>query len=311
MTDFSALLDAYPTLSLAERAAADARLAPHPEWAEAHAEARRFAALVDAATGPVDADDLARLAVDRRMGRVPPDADAIDAARAADPALEAEAARIEARLQDLEAGAENPIEQFERLSGIALGAPSAPGGDGPPARPWALLDRPPARPRLRRLGRASHWAAAAAVVLVAYGGLFATSLALVPERARVAALGEVEAEAPPVLRSATLRGDAAAHTADLVEALEAVHDARRSVLGLFPSYDPAGLDAAADALASITEAAAPSSSASQEARLALGRVHLYRGRDAEAARVLGGLVQEGSYRASAARRLLDYIRQGA
>ena len=55
----------------------------------------------------------------------------------------------------------------------------------------------------------------------------------------------------------------------------------------------------------------PTSWIAQEARLAQGRVLLHLGRDAEAARVLGGLVEQGSYRGSVARRLLDALREGA
>ena len=120
----------------------------------------------------------------------------------------------------------------------------------------------------------------------------------------MAALGEVEAIPPPVLRGT--KGPSAADR--LTPALEAVAAARRSTLGLFPRYDEAALDEAAAALAAVAADADPRSMASQEARLALGRVRLHQGRDAEAARVLGGLVAQGSYRASVARRLLDYIR---
>ena len=92
------------------------------------------------------------------------------------------------------------------------------------------------------------------------------------------------------------------------DALAAVRRARRSTLGLFPRYDPAQLDAAAAALAGPDRQGPASSWPSQEARLTLARVHLYRQRDVEAARVLGALVREGGYRAPAARRMLDFLR---
>ena len=305
MTQLAALLDVYPDLPPDQRAEVDARVAGRPELAEAHAEARRLAALLDAATAPVDADDVARVAVDRRMGRVTPDAAAVAAARAEDPGLEAEADAIEARLDALETGAEDPVARFERLRGGALEG-AGPVGDRRGASARGPLGLAASRPPVRRVGLV-RWAVAAVALVVAYGGLFVGSRAAVPERARVAALGEVEASAPP-----TLRGSRdVPHAQRLVAALDAVEDARRSVLGLFPSYDAAALDAAAADLAAVAADVDPASWASQEARLALGRVHLYRGRDVEAARTLESVVAGGGYRAPEARRLLDYLRSGA
>ncbi len=292
MSDIVSLLDAYPTLSPPERAAADLRLRDLPEWAEAYAEARRLAALVDAATAPPDADDVARATVGRRMGR----------ALAAFPDMAAETDRVEARLRELEAGVEDPIARFERLTGSTLPEAPALGGDSLPGR--ARLDRSPAAPARRR---APRWVAAVAAVTVAYAVVLAVSTAAVPERARVAGLSEIETVTPPVLRGP----DRAADSEQLARALGAVRDARRSTHGLFPHYDAARLDAAADSLATVARQADPTSWVSQEARLAWGRVLVYRGRDAEAARVLGGLVEQGSYRGSAARRLLDALRDEA
>ena len=305
MTDITTLLDAYPALSAAERAQVDARLADLPEWAGALAEAHRLADLVDAATAPIDADALARHAVDRRMGLASDD-DAIAEARARDPELDAEAERIEAHLRDLEAGAEDPLRRYERLTGLFFSEAPAVGGDSLAARP--LLDRPPAPPPRTTRWRAPRWLAAAAVLLVAYGAAFAVSTATQPERARVAALTDIDAVPPSVLRG----GDPAdAQAEELTEALDAVHGARRSVLGLFPTYDAEALTAAAARLGTIADQAGPTSWIAQEARLAQGRVLLHLGRDAEAARVLGGLVEQGSYRGSVARRLLDALREGA
>ena len=94
----------------------------------------------------------------------------------------------------------------------------------------------------------------------------------------------------------------------LAAGLARVGDARASTLGLFPRYDPVALDSAAAVLAAEARGAPSGSWRSQEARLAAARVHLHRRRDLEAARVLGGLVREGGYRAPAARRLLDWVR---
>ena len=289
MTDIATLLDAYPALSPAERAQVDARLSDLPEWADALAEAHRLADLVDAATAPIDADALARHAVDQRMGLTSDD-DAV----------------AEARARDLEAGAEDPLRRYERLTGLFFSEAPAVGGDSLAARP--LLDRPAAPPPRTTRWRAPRWLAAAAVLLVAYGAAFAVSTATQPERARVAALTDIDAVPPSVLRG----GDPAdAQAEELTEALDAVHGARRSVLGLFPTYDAEALTAAAARLGTIADQAGPTSWIAQEARLAQGRVLLHLGRDAEAARVLGGLVEQGSYRGSVARRLLDALREGA
>lgn len=290
MTDLDRLLDAYPELSPADRADADRQLAAHPDRALDWARARRLADLFDAA-GPDDLDDLARRALDQRMGGGAPDM--------LPPTPEA--TRIGARLDLFEAEAEDPVARFERMSGRQWGEasvdPESIGGDSAPAQP-VLVSVP------RRLSRLPRLAAAAAVLLVAYGASWMASAASVTPREQLADLGSIEVQAPPTMRGAQAVPDAQA----LTDALQAVHDARRSTLGLFPSYDPAGLDAAAGLLAAVADQAEPASWVSQEARLALGRVHLARQRDVEAARVLGELVREGQYRAPVARRLLDAIR---
>jgi hypothetical protein len=94
----------------------------------------------------------------------------------------------------------------------------------------------------------------------------------------------------------------------LVEAIRHVERGRQSAIGLWPRYDARALDASARALSRIAAEAPPGSVLSHEARLALGRVLLHRGADAEAARVLGSLVRQGGYRGPQARRLLDWIR---
>ena len=143
-------------------------------------------------------------------------------------------------------------------------------------------------------------AAALAAVAVAYGALGAASAASQPERERVADLGALSAR-----DASALRGPGAER---LVGALAAVEGARRSTLGLWPRYDDASLEAAGRALAAVAAGAPAGSAASQEARLALGRVLLHRGRDVEAARVLGSVVRQGGYRGPQARRLLDWVR---
>ncbi len=292
VTDLDRLLDDYPVLSTEERADADHRLAAHPERAAEWADARRLAELLDAARLDPE-DDLAQRAVERRMRGERPD----------EPDDDPESARIEARLDQFEDQAEDPVARFERMTGQTL-EPSESrtelaSGDSVPARPFVLT----APPRSSRLPSVS---AALAVLVAVYGGLWVVSVQSATPRDRLADLGGIEAQAPPVPPSAS--GNASADS--LTGALRTVRQARRSVLLLFPRYSPAALDAAAVRLAKVAGQADAGTWVSQEARLALGRVHLARQRDLQAARVLAGLVREGGYRAPAARRLLDAIRAG-
>ena len=304
VTDLGALLAAYPSLPPEERADVDARVAAReasePALRAAHNAARRLAALVDAASDP--GADLAQRVAARRLGASPPEAERRDRDRAADPALAREAEAVAARLDRLEAEAEDPAARFRRLTGRPLPDLSR-HGPAPP-EPASSPEAPPspepapAPPGGRRLRR---WASAAALLALGYGVLWAASTARATTRELVADLGAVGDDAPRAAAGADALSDARA----------AVGRARRSTLGLFPRYDAAGLDAAAVALADQARRADAPSWPSQEARLALARVHLYRQRDVEAARVLGALVREGGYRAPAARRMLDFLRAQA
>ena len=194
---------------------------------------------------------------------------------------------METYLDRLDADAEDPTARFERLMGWSLTA-----GERTEA-PLRLGTGQ--SPRTRAVAR---WIAAAAVVVMAYGVAAAVFASTRPPRALVADLAAVTPSPSPADRGAER----------LAARLALVRRARVSAAPLFPRYDPAGLDRAATALADEAGTAPPGSWASQEARLALARVHLYRQRDVEAARVLGGLVREGGYRAPVARRLLDWVR---
>ena len=309
MPDLASLIDAYPSLSPDERATVDARVAERPELAAAYAGARRLAALFDAATAPFDADDVARRAAARHLGLPLSDDDPeADAARWA-----AEAELIAARLDALDASAEDPVLRYERLVNETSGTgQDATSQDAASAVPGTLFrSAAPDRPALRLL-HVRRWAVAATVLLVAYGGLFAVSSATAPERARVAALGEIDATAPLALRGGGApASDGASDAARLTDALGEIDAARHTTLGLFPTYDDDGLAAAVAALERLSGDVDSASWVSHEARFALGRVLFYQGHDVEAARVLGGLVEQGSYRGAAARRVLDAIRAGA
>lgn len=295
VTDPAHRLDDFPALSPAERAEIERSLADRPDLAGALDEARRFAALVDAARAR---PDPGQSVVGRRLGLD-------DLSMPVDPET---AARLGERIDMLDAGAEDVVARFERLTGRTL-PPLAPEADAlpsPATTPRTLFDRPPARPVRARWRRASTWARVAAVLLVGYVALFLASQASVSERTQIAALSEVAIDAP------TLRGADRTPDADrLIAAAAAVRDARRSTLGLFATYDTTALDAAAADLGDLSDTADRRTWVSQEARLALGRVLLYRSRDADAARVLGDLVEQGGYRAPVARRLLDAVRSGS
>jgi hypothetical protein len=318
VSTLSERLDLYAALPPDERASVDRDVADSGSTTDAGrlAEARAFAALVDAAADarpgrPVSADDVSAYLTDLSLGLVPADADRVAAALDADPALRAEADRVRARLDVLHEGAESPLAQFERLSGHRLDPPTEapartlrdPRTDRASERPRAADRAAAAAPRMR-LVSVRRVLVAATVVLVAYGGLSVASTRQLSERYRVAELGDLASYAPPTMRGAATD----ALPARLDAALDAVAGARRSTLGLFPHYDAAALDAAAAELTAIAGATDSGSDVSQEARLALARVHLYQERDAEAVRILSGLVREQRYRAPEARRLLDFVR---
>ena len=318
MTSLSERLDDYAVLPPDERSAVDRDVAASgsAEAARRLADARAFAALLDsAAAGPVTSDDVGVYLADLSLGLEPSDAGRVRAALDADPALRAEAARVQARLDALHADAEAPAAQLERLAGHRLPAPAA--AATPPAagaQPRALRDpradrsrasdRSVAAPPRSRAAIARRALVLATVVLAAYGGLFGAFGSEKTDRSRVTDLGDLASYEAPTMRGA----EPDALPARLDAALDAVADARRSTIGLFPRYDAAALDAASAELAAVIGASDAASTVSQEARLALARVHLYRGRDAEAVRLLGALVREQSYRGPEARRLLDFVR---
>lgn len=293
-------LDAFAALSAGERARVVAEVeASRPDLADALATAQALAAHVDAAAA--DRSDLAARVADARLGHGPePLAEPADAGALAD---------LHATLDRFEAEGESPLAQFERLTGHVLAEPdaapeaaqdfaSAPSGDGAPVDGRALalaLDRAAAPPPRARLWR--RVAAAGLVLVVGYSLAFATSAALVPERAQMAEIGDVEATFRPV------RSDASDAYA---EALDVLTGARRSTLGLFPRYDDDALDRAADLFGAVASDD-PQGAFGQEAALAIGRIRVLQGRDAEARVALESVEARRSYRAPEAARLLDYL----
>lgn len=274
----------YPALTAAERAEVDALAASRPDLHDAWTEARALAAVLDAARSP---DDLASQVVDEHLG----------IGRDAPPAPD-ERAALERIAEDLE----DPLAQFERLTGHTLPPPLEDhSGDGRPTdRPARLAaDRGAvhARPRLAR-----RFALSVVALVGLYGAAFATSSLTTPERVRVAEVSDVSTAFRPV-RGAEL-SDRYATAVALLE------DAQTSTLGLFPRTDADALDAAADAFAEIAREA-PDDGFGKEAALALGRIRLLQGRDEEARVALDAVMAQGGYRAPDAARLLDYLDEQA
>ncbi|MFN3596195.1 MAG: hypothetical protein ACK41D_02880 [Rubricoccaceae bacterium] len=310
------LLEDYPALTRAERAEADRVLAARPDLADAYAEARALAALLDDVASGADAglhgDALTEHVAETMAGR--PGNPALAQALAHDAALRAEAdARREALLR-LDA-AEDPIARFERLTGRTPGSLAAPPA-GARAVPPACAQRKPrpaeTRPAITR-GRARRtpgWLRLASLAVVAcalaWSALAVASRAALPERARVADLGDVAGYALP-----TLRGDSPEDALMRYHALAAeVAAARRTTLGLFPRYDAEALAPLEGRMAALAAEAPAGSDAQQEAGLAAARIALYLGRDDAARRHTEALVATGGYRSPVARRLLDYVASG-
>lgn len=303
MSSLSDRLDAYDALSPDARADL-ARAVDASGDAGLRERLRQEEALDALVAAGSPAFDVAAYVTDRRLGR-PIDL-ASEARIAADPALSAEAARVDARLDAMADGMEDPIAKLERMTGHRV-TPTAAG-----ARGRAADRRAAPATRAARIGRmrlVRGLAVAAAFVVAAYGGLALVSGAALPERARVADL-----DAALEYRQPTLRGDAAADPgAPLVAALDRLDAARTSTLGLFPRYDARALDDVAAELRRVADDAAADrqSAVRQEALLTLGRVRLYQDDREAAARVLREVVAMGDYAAPEARRLLDYATQGA
>jgi hypothetical protein len=203
-------------------------------------------------------------------------------------------------MERLSAEAEDPVAQFERLTGRRL-AP-------PPRRPAAAADRALARP-LRRMRVARYALAACAGVAALYGALAFAGGLVRPERARLADL----AAAPGAYEGLTYRGAAPDPTVErYAQALARLDAAERSTLGLFPRYDTAALDAVAADLALLRREAPAGSWEALEAAFLLGRIRLHRGQDAEAEAAFRTVVEEEGPSAPEARRLLDWLaRNGA
>lgn len=292
----------YDDLPASEREEVDRYVEAHPEWAPLLAEARGLHTLLGTlppAGAVPDALDIAQYVLARHLDRHPeatplaPHYAVVEQALTENPALERQARAMAKALEQIAAEAEDPVAHFERLTGRRL----------EPIRREEKVIAPTFR--LHRLQPLRLALAASLVLAVLYGALALVSRGLEPERAQVAALGDL----PESYEGLRLRGEGAAdRTADrYAAALDRLAAARSSVLGLFPSYDAAELDAVAADLREVIDASGEDSWEGLEALYVLGRIRLYQGRDEDAIWALQSVVALDGPHASDARRLLDYL----
>ena len=330
MDSITTLLLNYDLLTDGERVEADAHLAAHPEDAPLVAEGRALHALLDhAAKAGAELPDVEAVAqfLAMNVGHHPPPpelatlGDRIEAAFAAHPELERQYSMMQDRLRTLADGAESPRAQFERLAGYDLdGLPSARtptmaspvSPDTPPPPPqklrtWrARAEEVEDRPLLQRLSFPRLLLAATVLGALVYGGLFLASNAQRTELEHLASLEEIPVEYEGLrLRGADGFADPAAER--YAAALDRLHAARSSTLGLFPHYDEAQLDTTLYLLREVTQLDAPDAPLGLEAWYLMGRIFLYRGEVEPARKALQLVVERQGPAAPDALRLLDAL----
>lgn len=324
----------YDDLPASERTAVDAYLDEHPEAEAMLAEGRAIRALLEdaarAGADVPDAESLARyLASQYTAGHhaLPPDLAAlgerIEAAFDEHPELERRYAMMEDRLKALTATAESPAAQFERLTGRPLAyelndlaaepVPPLPAPAPAPepirtrARSWrsSVTDRA-AVPLLRRVTLPRLALAASIIAVLFYGGLFLASQSSMTPYERLAGLNQVAEEFEGLrLRGADGGMDPVADR--YAEALETLHDARSTTVGLFPTYDPDGLNRATVLLEEAASLGEPDGPIALEAWFVIGKIMLYQG-NVEAARdAFQAVVDQRGPSAPDAQRLLDEL----
>ena len=308
MIDISDRLDAYPTLSPQERDEVDAYVVANPEWAVALNEARQLAAVLDRHRAGVSRVDVAEAVVSEALGQTV-DAEVAEALTS-DASLQAHAEAVRQRVAELANEMEDPVAQFERLTGRSSTQPltlvntgSIPFPDRAGQRAGDRAPEPTVRPGRLRVAWARPLAYAAALLVVAYSGLFLVSTQTLSDRHRLADLDGLAAYEPLRLRG----GEADDLDTRLDVALDGIDEARRSILGLFPRYDTDALDVVATNLEDIVSAAAPNSSVHEEALFALARVRFAQERGTPARAALEALIEGGGARSPEARRLLDAL----
>jgi len=144
------------------------------------------------------------------------------------------------------------------------------------------------------------------IVVMLIGSAWLVSEATIPTHQRMAALSK----SPESFHSLRLRDSAAESdpVGDLfMSALNQIEESRSWTFGLFPRYDEAGLESAAESFRTLMDLEPAQSALSLEARFMLARVHLHRGELAQAKNQLYQVIELGGPSAAGAQRLLREI----
>jgi len=247
--------------------------------------------------------------------------DRIEERLAADPELRLRYEEIARRLKTLEA-ASDPVQQFERLSGLRLPrlAPThrrqlvvhedtsvaLPGVDG------ISSDGTPA---LRQsVSLRAVWRCAAIMVgvvafcFVCYGALMLLSNATESDLEHLAASAPLSVMADQI----SLRGDVsetreARQEQDVARAYSLFQAAHTDIYGLFLRYDQTTVAEAARLVRAVLDEAEVPPVIYEEAAYLLARVRLAQGDEAGARAMLGPLVSDGRYNVEQARTLLHEL----
>jgi TolA-binding protein len=286
----------YPDLSVEKKREVETYVEAHPEWASLLQDVRAIEALIpDVETERASDGLLTTYVVVRHLHPDAASAELKEAFRRFEqtvdenPELQERVEAARQRLENAEA-AVDPVAQFEELTGHSLDPKN---GDATASASTTATTRETAAPSqsdgssrslvdtLLRLPLAVRWAGAAVAVLVAaYGVLFAASEASQSTLDRLAAVDVskqvVDNYASTTTRSPGSSADTLTAGQLYVDALTAVQEARSSTLGLFPTYDSEALDRAERLLKQVLDQTESGSFIALEARFYLGKVNLAR-----------------------------------
>jgi TolA-binding protein len=314
----------YPDLPAEERRAVEAAVVGQPELEAMLDEVRELRSLFEEAelgeAVQPGAEVLSHYVV---TGGLPakgadPVADRLRAAIETDPELRAEYEAMQARMAQLADESEPADVQFRRLSGrsqaseeFALEKTLPP---PPAARPRTTRPAAPAKDRAatpagrHRVMEGAFRRVAVALVLVvavSYAALFAAGPSMLTEAQRLADLSEVPEYAGFRLRGPGGQADPTLEAYG--EAVQALEDAHRSTLGLFPHYDEAALEDAATRLEALIRDTPGGQALALDARYVLAKVRLYQGDEDAARRQLRTVLQREGPSAPDAERLLEAL----
>ena len=317
----------YSELSAEERHAVEEHVAEHPELQPLLEEAQAFAALVGEAqllrADPPGDEALAYFIATRHLSSHPLSAplqdafDRIEARLKEDSLLQARHAELVRRMRVLEATSD-PIKQFEALSQHTIPPPQpviedhlpVPGKDkvtgGQPVPPLRKVWGGKKSMVYRLWGHVGRWSAAAVVLVLAlYGSLGLVSHFSQSDLDRLAVLEPSELLADAVqMRGGEPVPDLVTSDELYTRASALLREARTHTLGLFPHYDQATLDEAANLFERIIDQEEVGSPLQGEAYYLLAKVRLAR-KNVESAKVaLRAVVEGGGLRATEAQALL-------